>query len=229
MPQHAEPRLRAHDLNKTFAGRQGAVHAVKNVSFEIDAGESVALVGSSGSGKTTLLSLCAGLDRPTTGTVSIDGRPLSELDEVAIARLRNTKLGFVFQNYQLIPTFTALENVMTPAEIAGRSDARKLAADLLEQVGLSQRQEHYPSELSGGEQQRVAIARCFINNPAFILADEPTGNLDGSNRAMIADLLFAMNRKHGTALLIATHDMHLAERADRVLHMANGVLEQSPA
>lgn len=195
---------------------------LNGLNLAIAAGESVAIVGASGSGKTTLLSLLAGLDSPTSGEIMLAGQRLSSLDEDGRARLRAGRVGFVFQSFQLLAGLTALENVMLPAELAGRADAEKLARDTLSQVGLAARTGHYPYQLSGGEQQRVAIARAFAAGPEILFADEPTGNLDAATGAKIIDLLFALNRDRGATLVLVTHDQQLAERCDRVLRLNAG-------
>ncbi len=192
------------------------------LNLAIAAGESVAIVGASGSGKTTLLSLLAGLDSPTSGTVTLAGQRLAELDEDGRAKLRAGRVGFVFQSFQLLAGLTALENVMLPAELAGRSDAEALARETLAEVGLAARTGHYPYQLSGGEQQRVAIARAFAAKPDILFADEPTGNLDAATGAKIIDLLFALNRERGATLVLVTHDPQLAERCGRVLRLTAG-------
>ncbi len=192
------------------------------LNLAIAAGESVAIVGASGSGKTTLLSLLAGLDSPTSGTVTLAGQRLAELDEDGRAKLRAGRVGFVFQSFQLLAGLTALENVMLPAELAGCSDAEALARETLAEVGLAARTGHYPYQLSGGEQQRVAIARAFAAKPDILFADEPTGNLDAATGAKIIDLLFALNRERGATLVLVTHDPQLAERCGRVLRLTAG-------
>jgi len=192
------------------------------VSFEIPQGSFVAIVGPSGSGKTTLLGLLAGLDTPSAGEVILDGVALTQLDEDARARLRGEKVGFVFQSFQLIPTLTAEENVQVPLELRGERGAAARARELLERVGLGGRLDHYPTQLSGGEQQRVAIARAFSNRPRILFADEPTGNLDGATGERIVELLEALNREDGATVVLVTHDISLAERADRVLRMQDG-------
>ena len=194
------------------------------ISFSVHPGEAVAIVGVSGSGKSTLLGLMAGLDTPTAGAIRIDGHDLFGLDEDGRAALRARMLGFVFQSFQLLPSMTALENVMLPLELAGRSGARAAAKAMLERVGLAERLGHYPKQLSGGEQQRVAIARAFVTSPALLLADEPTGNLDAATGHQIIDLMFGLNRERGTTLLLVTHDEGLSKRCDRVLRLASGRL-----
>ena len=220
----ARPLLAAERLTKTVTSGEAPLTILDEVSFEIAPGESVAIVGASGSGKTTLLGLLAGLDRPTAGEVRIDGRALSGLDEDARAALRQRLLGFVFQSFQLLPALTALENVMLPLELAGADDAAARARGWLERVGLAKRTGHYPKQLSGGEQQRVAIARAFAGDPKLLMADEPTGNLDGATGAEIAELMFRLNREHGTTLVLVTHDNALASRCTRRLALASGRL-----
>ena len=220
----ARPLLAAERLTKTVTSGEAPLTILDEVSFEIAPGESVAIVGASGSGKTTLLGLLAGLDRPTAGEVRIDGRALSGLDEDARAALRQRLLGFVFQSFQLLPALTALENVMLPLELAGADDAAARARGWLERVGLAKRTGHYPKQLSGGEQQRVAIARAFAGDPKLLMADEPTGNLDGATGAEIAELMFRLNREHGTTLVLVTHDNALASRCTRRLSLASGRL-----
>jgi len=195
-----------------------------DVGFAIDAGDAVAIVGASGSGKTTLLGLLAGLDRPSSGEVWLDGNALSGLDEDARAALRQRLLGFVFQSFQLLPQLTALENVMLPLELAGAPNAAATAKDWLARVGLARRTTHYPKQLSGGEQQRVAIARAFAGEPKLLLADEPTGNLDNATGTEVIDLMFRLNREHGTTLLLVTHDVGLAQRCARRLSLSGGRL-----
>jgi putative ABC transport system ATP-binding protein len=197
---------------------------VKEISLAIASGSTCAIVGPSGSGKTTLLGLCAGLEHPTSGRVLLDGIDLGALDEDGRARVRNEKIGFVFQNFQLIPTLTALENVMTPMELRGQTGAAVRARQLLDQVGLGARLSHYPVQLSGGEQQRVGLARAFINQPKILFADEPTGNLDAETGALVIESLFALNTAHATTLVIVTHDTELAGRAQRVLRLKGGVM-----
>ena len=197
---------------------------LQDVSFSIVAGEAVAVVGASGSGKSTLLSLLAGLDVPSDGTVFLDGTELSALDEDGRARVRGEKVGFVFQNFQLLPALTALENVMLPLELRGERDAATPARDILAKVGLGERLDHYPRQLSGGEQQRVAIARAFVTRPALLFADEPTGNLDTTTGRSIVEQLFDLNAQQGTTLILVTHDERLAARCNRILRLAAGRL-----
>ncbi len=198
---------------------------LRDISFEVCAGEAVAIVGVSGSGKSTLLGLMAGLDTPTAGSVSIHGQDLFSLDEDGRAALRGRMVGFVFQSFQLLPEFTALENVMLPLELAGDVGARNAARLLLTRVGVGERLDHYPKQLSGGEQQRVAIARAFVTRPALLLADEPTGNLDPETGASIIELMFELNRERGATLILVTHDETLSHRCNRVLRLEGGMLQ----
>jgi putative ABC transport system ATP-binding protein len=197
-----------------------------NVTFSVGQGDSMAIIGPSGSGKTTLLGLCAGLDTATSGTLSLMGFKLNVMDEDDRAYLRNQYVGFVFQNFQLLSTLTALENVMVPLELRGSKDASPKAKELLTRVGLGDRSHHYPSQLSGGEQQRVAMARAFITDPKILFADEPTGNLDEENAQHITELLFGMNKEKGTTLVLVTHNLELAQRTRRILRMRGGKLEE---
>ena len=203
------------------------LHILEDVSFSIAPGEAVAIVGASGSGKSTLLGLLAGLDSPSGGTVKIRGQDLFALDEDGRAALRGTCLGFVFQSFQLLPALTALENVMLPLELAGRSDARREAEAWLGRVGLAGRLAHYPRQLSGGEQQRVAVARAFAPRPALVLADEPTGNLDVATGEAVIELMFSLNAESGTTLVLVTHDHALAARCGRTLRLASGRLVEA--
>lgn len=216
--------MQATGLTKQVMSEGKPLVILHEVNFQILRGESVAIVGASGSGKSTLLGLLAGLDTASAGNVSINGIDLFSLDEDGRAALRGKMLGFVFQSFQLLPALTALENVMLPLELFGMKNARRMALDILERVGLAQRVGHYPKQLSGGEQQRVAIARAFVTRPALMLADEPTGNLDTETGAHIIDLLFELNREHGTTLLLVTHDESLAERCSRRVKLAAGRL-----
>ena len=216
--------LKAESLSKRVASPEGELTLLNNVALNIMAAESVAIVGASGSGKSTLLGLLAGLDTPTDGQVVVDGVDLFALNEDGRARLRAEKVGFVFQAFQLLPNLTALENVMLPLELAGRNDAATVARQVLDRVGLGQRQSHYPKQLSGGEQQRVAIARAFAPQPKILFADEPTGNLDRKTGATIIDLLFELNAEQGTTLILVTHDSSLADRCQRQLELEEGSL-----
>ena len=217
-----EPIIRAEALTKIVTSGDAPLTILDGVTFAVEPGESIAIVGASGSGKTTLLGLLAGLDRPTSGEIHIDGAALSVLDEDALAAMRQRLLGFVFQSFQLLPALTALENVMLPLELAGASDAEASARTWLERVGLARRITHSPRQLSGGEQQRVAIARAFAGEPKLLMADEPTGNLDGATGVEVADLMFRLNREHGTTLVLVTHDLTLAARCGRRLSLAAG-------
>lgn len=214
--------LSVKNLTKTYAGRNGSLTVLHDVSFELADGKSLAIVGPSGSGKTTLLGLCAGLDTSTNGSVSINDIAIDNLNEDERAALRNKYVGFVFQNFQLIPTLTALENVMIPLEFQKQKNAATKAADMLQKVGLGNRLHHYPSQLSGGEQQRVAIARAFVHQPKLLFADEPTGNLDADTKENIEDLLFEMNRAAGTTLVIVTHDSELASKTNQIIRLKGG-------
>jgi len=214
--------LKAQGLSKKVSSPEGELTIVDNVSLEIAAGETVALVGASGAGKSTLLAMLAGLDVPTSGHVWLDGQDLTELDEDARARLRADRVGFVFQAFHLVPSLTALENVMLPLELSGRRDARAAGGDMLQRVGLGSRGGHYPRQLSGGEQQRVALARASVVQPAVLFADEPTGNLDTVTGANICQLLFDLNADSHTTLVLVTHERQLAARCGRILSMTAG-------
>ena len=216
--------LEVQGLTKSYPNGDGSLTVVKDISFKIEAGASCAIVGPSGSGKTTLLGLCAGLDQPTSGSIRLAGVDLGSLDEDGRARVRNDYVGFVFQNFQLIPTLTAIENVMVPLELRGERQSRPEALRLLQRVGLEERLSHYPTQLSGGEQQRVALARAFINRPRILFADEPTGNLDAETGHLVIENLFALNASLGTTLVLVTHDMELARRAQRVIRLKGGML-----
>ncbi len=220
----AVPALRVRDLGKRVVLPSGDLTILDGVGFTIARGEVVAVVGASGSGKSTLLSLLAGLDTPSSGRVDLDGEAISTLDEDGRARVRGGKVGFVFQNFQLLPSLTALENAMLPLELRGDGDAEGPAREMLRKVGLGERLNHYPKQLSGGEQQRVALARAFVTKPALLFADEPTGNLDTHTGQAIIELLFAMNQEAGTTLVLVTHDDHLAERCHRTLRLDSGRL-----
>jgi len=216
--------MEVRSLSKTYPNGSGWLTVVRDITFAVAAGSSCAIAGPSGSGKTTLLGLCAGLDQPSAGTVLLDGIDLGGLDENGRARVRNEIVGFVFQNFQLIPTLTALENVMVPMELRGWRGAEAAARELLERVGLGGRLRHYPAQLSGGEQQRAALARAFINRPKILFADEPTGNLDAETGRLVIENLFALNASFGTTLVIVTHDPELAGRAGRVIRLKGGAM-----
>lgn len=216
--------LKVQRLTKSYPTAAGALTVLKEVSFELGAGESLAILGPSGSGKTTLLGLCAGLDRPSGGDVIVAGEAIGAMNEDERARVRNEHVGFVFQNFQLVPTLTALENVLVPLELrgAGGPAAEQKAVELLTRVGLGQRTDHYPVQLSGGEQQRVALARAFINEPKILFCDEPTGNLDGATANTVQELIFGLNHEKGTTLVMVTHDLELAKLCGNVLRLKNG-------
>lgn len=216
--------LEASHLSKQVSSPEGTLTILSDVSFQIYAGESVAVVGPSGAGKSTLLALLAGLDLPSSGHVLLNDRNLSSLDEDGRAGVRAESVGFVFQSFHLVPSLNALENVMLPLELAGHRDARTLARKIIDQVGLKDRWSHYPSQLSGGEKQRVAIARAFATEPAVLFADEPTGNLDSRTGANIMELMFELNHRSSTTLVLVTHDTDLAERCDRVISLDGGRL-----
>jgi putative ABC transport system ATP-binding protein len=211
--------LEARHVSKTVSSPEGSLTILADVSLTVRSGETLAIVGASGAGKSTLLAVLAGLDSPTTGRVWIAGTDLTELDEDGRAAIRGRHTGFVFQSFHLIPSLTAIENVMLPLELGGRPDARQAAARALDEVGLTARAAHYPKQLSGGEQQRVAIARAFVTHPAVLFADEPTGNLDMLTGLKITDLLFGLNRSLGSTLILVTHDRTLAQRCGRVLEL----------
>ena len=218
------PMIAVENLSKRVSTVDGELTIVNRAHFSVAAGEAVAVVGASGSGKSTLLGLMAGLDNPTEGRVRIDGTDLFQLDEDGRAKLRGRLVGFVFQSFQLLPSLTALENAMLPLELAGAPDALARGHDILARVGLSAREKHYPKQLSGGEQQRVAMARAFVTQPKLLFADEPTGNLDAKTGRAMIDLLFELNREHGTTLILVTHDLGLAGRCNRRLHIDAGIV-----
>ncbi|MDG1755009.1 MAG: ABC transporter ATP-binding protein [Rhodothermales bacterium] len=222
-----ESVLKINDLSRTYQSGSASLTVLKDVSFELMKGNSVSIVGPSGSGKTTLLGLSAGLDTPSTGSVELCGHPLSSLSEDDRARVRNEHVGFVFQSFRLIPTLTALENVMVPSELRGEKNAKEEAVRLLNEVGLRERHGHYPTQLSGGEQQRVALARAFINKPNILFADEPTGNLDSDTGDTIVDILFRLNETAGTTLVLVTHDMDLASRTERIIRLKGGEMVET--
>ena len=214
--------LNVKNLEKTYFSGSKSLNILKDISFSVEAKETFAIVGPSGSGKTTLLGLCAGLDQPNSGTLELCGTDLSKLSEDERAKLRNQKVGFIFQDFQLLPTLTALENVAVPLELQGDKKAVTRATELLEKVGLGNRLEHYPSQLSGGEQQRVALARAFSNKPDILFADEPTGNLDTETGEKVIKLLFDLNKEIGTTLIIVTHDIELAQKTNHILKLKGG-------
>ena len=216
--------LQVINLHKSFESSSGSLTVLKDINFGVEERSSMAIVGPSGSGKTTLLGLCAGLDEPSDGSVKLMDVELQRLDEDDRAYIRNQYVGFVFQNFQLLPTLTAIENVMVPLEIRGGKHVREWALQLLDRVGLTDRTDHYPAQLSGGEQQRVAIARAFITQPRILFADEPTGNLDEETASNIIEILFEVNKQEGTTLILVTHNLSLAEHTDRVLRLKGGVL-----
>ena len=215
--------LEAKEIFKTYKGVNKDLTVLDNINFHVQKGEILAIVGPSGSGKTTLLGLCAGLDNPTSGILNLAAEPISKMTENEKADLRNRKVGFIFQNFQLLPTLTALENVMIPLELQGRAKgAKEKAMNLLERVGLGGRHHHYPSQLSGGEQQRVSLARAFSNDPEILFADEPTGNLDEETGQIVENLLFELNKEKQTTLVIVTHDLELANKTDRIIKLKGG-------
>ncbi|MBM6580958.1 ABC transporter ATP-binding protein [Microvirga sp. BT689] len=218
-----------HDVDLSLGRGAARVHILKGISLGIDKGEAVGLVGPSGSGKSTLLMTMAGLERPDSGKVIVDGTDLSGLDEDALARFRGRRIGIVFQSFHLVPTMTALENVALPLELAGEDAAFERAEAELQAVGLGSRLQHYPAQLSGGEQQRVAIARAIVPNPAILVADEPTGNLDENTGGSIIDLLFALKRDRGATLVLVTHDLNLARLCDRMVRLRSGQIEAGAA
>ena len=216
--------LKVKSLSKVYRTKTNALTVLSNINFSVLKGESVAIIGPSGSGKTTLLGLCAGLDRVTEGEIILNHISLNELSENELAQVRNQNIGFVFQNFQLIPTLTALENVQVPLELRGIKNSMGPSIALLERVGLEGRRNHYPSQLSGGEQQRVAIARAFSNNPEILFADEPTGNLDEETGKSIEALLFEINKEKGTTLIIVTHDLELAQKTHQIIKIKGGTI-----
>jgi putative ABC transport system ATP-binding protein len=220
-----KPLILLEDVRLTLTSAAGPVNVLRGISATIDSGTTIGLIGPSGSGKSTLMMVLGGLERVTGGKVEIAGTNLNVLSEDALARFRRDRIGIVFQSFHLVPTMTALENVAVPLELAGRADAFAVAAAGLEAVGLKDRLLHYPSQLSGGEQQRVAIARAFAPRPSLLLADEPTGNLDGETGKQVIDLLFALHAERGTTLLLITHDQALAERCDRIIHLRDGQID----
>ncbi|NNF19589.1 MAG: ABC transporter ATP-binding protein [Flavobacteriaceae bacterium] len=221
--------LSVRNLSKSYQSGTSELHVLQDITFNIKEGESFAIVGPSGSGKTTLLGLCAGLDKADTGSIELCGTKLESLNGDQRALLRNEHVGFIFQDYQLLPTLTALENVMVPMELRGVKEGDVLALELMERVGLGERIHHYPSQLSGGEQQRVALARAFSNNPSILFADEPTGNLDEETGDRVVDLLFELNREAGTTLVIVSHDMELAGKCNNILRLKGGKIIEEPS
>lgn len=218
--------IETNSITKIVTTTEGQLQILKPISFEVKAGESVAIVGASGSGKSTLLSLLAGLDQVSEGEIYLDSQPLQNMNEEQRARLRGEKVGFIFQSFMLVQSLTALENIMLPAEIAGMDDAKKRGEEILSSVGLAHRGNHYPNQLSGGEQQRVAIARAFITQPKILFADEPTGNLDAANSDKVENLLFELNQNSDTTLVLVTHDTELAAKCQRQLNMHAGELTE---
>jgi putative ABC transport system ATP-binding protein len=214
--------LKVSQLSKTYSSGSKKLTVLNDISFEVISGATFSIVGPSGSGKTTLLGLCAGLDKAGSGSVELCGTNLETLNEDERALLRNREVGFIFQDFQLLPTLTALENVSVPLELQGAKNARKIALELLEKVGLADRVHHYPSQLSGGEQQRVALARAFSTSPSILFADEPTGNLDEETGEKVIQLLFELNKEAGTTLVIVTHDLEVAERTQQILRLKGG-------
>ena len=214
--------LKINGLEKTYTSGQKQLTVLKDISFDVEKGQTFSIVGPSGSGKTTLLGLCAGLDNPNSGSVELCGHDLNTLNEDERAQLRNKEVGFIFQNFQLLPTLTALENVSVPLELQNDKEARTKSVTLLEKVGLGDRMHHYPSQLSGGEQQRVALARAFANRPSILFADEPTGNLDEETGENVIQLLFELNKEAGTTLVIISHDLELANRTQQILRLKGG-------
>ncbi len=222
--------LKITALSKSYPSGTGTLTVLDEVSFQLQKGETFSIVGPSGSGKTTLLGLCAGLDRASSGSVEVCGIKLDNLSEDDRARVRNEHIGFIFQNFQLLPTLTALENVMVPLELRGEKKAAAKSKELLERVGLGSRLHHYPAQLSGGEQQRVALARAFSNDPEILFADEPTGNLDEETGQKVEELLFSLNKEQGTTLVLVTHNMELARKTGRILRLKGGrVIELTEA
>ncbi len=216
--------LKIENLTKTYKSAGSTLTVLNNINFSVDEGSTFAIVGPSGSGKTTLLGLAAGLDRSTSGLVELNNIRLDNLSEDERAQVRNQYVGFIFQNFQLLPTLTALENVMVPLELRGEKNSRSRSMDLLDKVGLANRSHHYPTQLSGGEQQRVSLARAFSNQPKILFADEPTGNLDAETSEKMVKLLFDLNRETGTTLILVTHDMELASKTQRIIRIKGGLL-----
>src|SRR5688572_19973597 len=214
--------LAVDHVSKTYQSAGRTLTVLDNINFSVTPGSTLSIVGPSGSGKTTLLGLCAGLDRPSMGSISLNGIRLETLSEDERAQVRNLHVGFIFQNFQLLSTLTALENVMVPLELRGQRHVKPIAMDLLEKVGLADRAHHYPVQLSGGEQQRVSLARAFSNKPAILFADEPTGNLDAETSGKIVNLIFDLNKQAGTTLILVTHDLDLASKTGRIIRLRGG-------
>ena len=219
-----ETILNIQDLSKTYQSAGHTLTVLDNINFAVEAGSTLSIVGPSGSGKTTLLGLCAGLDRSSSGLVELNNIRLDNLSEDQRAQVRNQYVGFIFQNFQLLPTLTALENVMVPLELRGEKNIRPRALDLLDKVGLADRVNHYPAQLSGGEQQRVSLARAFSNQPKILFADEPTGNLDAETSDKVVKLIFDLNKEAGTTLVLVTHDLDLASRTQRIIRLKGGLV-----
>ena len=217
-----EPILKLEQVSKTYQSAGRTLTVLEHINFSVEAGSTMSIVGPSGSGKTTLLGLAAGLDRASTGTVELNGIKLDNLNEDQRALVRNKHVGFIFQNFQLLPTLTALENVMVPLELRGEKNVKSRAVDLLQKVGLGDRGHHYPAQLSGGEQQRVSLARAFSNKPQILFADEPTGNLDAETSEKIIELIFNLNKEAGTTLILVTHDFDLANKTGRIIKLKGG-------
>jgi len=221
--------LNLDQVSKIYQSGSGSLTVLDNVSFSVEAGSILSIVGPSGSGKTTLLGLCAGLDRSSSGKVELHGTRLDGLSEDQLAAVRNKYVGFIFQNFQLMPTLTALENVMVPLELRGEKNIKPRAMDLLDKVGLANRSHHYPTQLSGGEQQRVSLARAFSNKPQILFADEPTGNLDAETSEKVVKLLFELNKEAGTTLVVVTHDLELAAKTQRIIRIKGGkIISDTP-
>lgn len=224
-----ETILSLQNITKNYKSGGSLLTVLDNITFSVNTGSAISIVGPSGSGKTTLLGLCAGLDQPTSGIIQLHQNHLESLNEDQLAAVRNRYVGFIFQNFQLLPTLTAVENVMVPLELRGEKKVRIRAMEFLDKVGLAERSHHYPAQLSGGEQQRVSIARAFSNRPSILFADEPTGNLDTETSSKIVDLIFGLNREAGTTLVLVTHDDELASRTERIIHLKGGrILSDTP-
>ena len=224
-----ETILSLQNVTKNYKSGGGFLTVLDNITFSVEKGSAISIVGPSGSGKTTLLGLCAGLDQPSSGSVELQQNHLESLNEDQLAAVRNRYVGFIFQNFQLLPTLTAIENVMVPLELRSEKKVRTRAMEFLDKVGLAERSHHYPAQLSGGEQQRVSIARAFSNRPAILFADEPTGNLDAETSGKIVDLIFELNQEAGTTLVLVTHDDELAARTQRIIHLKGGkVISDKP-